>query len=53
VHGKGLLTRVWDQLHVCPPLVVTREEIDRMVAITDESLTEVEAQFADEIEAAA
>jgi len=53
VHDKGLLTRVWDQLHVCPPLVVTREEIDRMVAIIDESLTEVEAQFAGEIESAA
>jgi adenosylmethionine-8-amino-7-oxononanoate aminotransferase len=53
VHDKGLLTRVWDQLHVCPPLVVTRNEIDRMVAIIDESLTEVEAQFAGEIEAAA
>ena len=50
VHDKGLLTRVWDQLHVCPPLVVTRDEIDRMVAIIDESLTEVEAQFAGEIE---
>jgi len=53
VHDKGLLTRVWDQLHVCPPLVVTRNEIDRMVAIIDESLTEVEAQFAGEIDAAA
>ena len=53
VHDKGLLTRVWNQLHVCPPLVVTREEIDRMVAIIDESLTEVEARFAGEIESAA
>ena len=53
MHDKGLLTRVWDQLHVCPPLVVTREEIDCMVAIIDESLTEVEAQFAGEIDTAA
>jgi adenosylmethionine-8-amino-7-oxononanoate aminotransferase len=52
VHTKGVLTRVWNQLHVCPPLVVTRDEIDRMVTIIDESLTEVEAQFAGEIEAA-
>jgi adenosylmethionine-8-amino-7-oxononanoate aminotransferase len=52
VHGKGLLTRVWDQLHLCPPLVVTRDEIDRMVAIIDESLTEVEARFAGEFEEA-
>jgi adenosylmethionine-8-amino-7-oxononanoate aminotransferase len=51
VHSKGLLTRVWNQLHVSPPLVVTREEIDQMVNIIDESLTEVEAQFADEIAA--
>lgn len=52
VHGKGLLTRVWNQLHVSPPLVITRDEIDRMVAIIDESLTEVEAQFGREIAAA-
>jgi hypothetical protein len=32
--------------------VVTRDEIDRMVTIIDESLTEVEAQFAGEIAAA-
>jgi adenosylmethionine-8-amino-7-oxononanoate aminotransferase len=53
VHGKGLLTRVWNQLHVCPPLVITRDEIDRIVTIIDESLAEVEARFAREIEAAA
>ena len=51
VHSKGVLTRVWNQLHLSPPLVVTREEIDRMVSIVDESLTEVEAQFSDEIAA--
>jgi 4-aminobutyrate aminotransferase-like enzyme len=48
-----LLTRVWNQLHVSPPLVVTREEIERMVTIIDESLTEVEVRFAGEIETAA
>jgi adenosylmethionine-8-amino-7-oxononanoate aminotransferase len=53
VHNKDLLTRVWNQLHVSPPLVVTREEIDRMVTIIDESLTEVESRFAGEIETAA
>jgi adenosylmethionine-8-amino-7-oxononanoate aminotransferase len=53
VHNKGLLTRVWNQLHVSPPLVVTRDEIDRMVTIIDESLTEVESRFAGEIETAA
>jgi adenosylmethionine-8-amino-7-oxononanoate aminotransferase len=53
VHGKGLLTRVWNVMHVAPPLVVTRDEIDRMVAVADEALTEVESRFAGEIEAAA
>jgi adenosylmethionine-8-amino-7-oxononanoate aminotransferase len=51
VHGRGLLTRVWNAMHFAPPLVVTREEIDRMVTITDEALTEVEGEFAAEIEA--
>lgn len=35
---RRLLTRVWELLHVAPPLVVTREEIDRIVAILDESI---------------
>ncbi|MBX6341168.1 MAG: aspartate aminotransferase family protein [Thermomicrobiaceae bacterium] len=48
---KGMVTRVWDILHVAPPLVVTREEIDRIVAIIDEALTEAEAEFASEIAA--
>jgi adenosylmethionine-8-amino-7-oxononanoate aminotransferase len=52
VHGKGLLTRVWNVIHFAPPLVVTRAEIDRMVAIADEALTEVEGRFAGEIEGA-
>jgi adenosylmethionine-8-amino-7-oxononanoate aminotransferase len=35
---RRLLTRVWELLHIAPPLVVTREEIDRIVAILDESI---------------
>ncbi|GAB4444931.1 MAG: hypothetical protein OHK0015_46800 [Chloroflexi bacterium OHK40] len=35
---RRLLTRVWEIVHVAPPLVVSREEIDRMVAILDESI---------------
>jgi adenosylmethionine-8-amino-7-oxononanoate aminotransferase len=31
-------------VHLCPPLVATREEIDRMVAIVDESLTVAEKE---------
>lgn len=49
VHDRGLLTRVWSELHIAPPLVVTREEIDRMVEIVDESLGAAEDRFADEI----
>lgn len=45
----GLITRTWDVMHFAPPLVVTREEIDRMVAIADESLTTVESEFESEI----
>jgi adenosylmethionine-8-amino-7-oxononanoate aminotransferase len=45
----GLATRTWDVMHFAPPLVVTREEVDRMVAIADESLTQVEMEFASEI----
>jgi len=46
---KGLITRTWNIVHFAPPLVVTRDEIDRMVAIADESLTIVENEFASEI----
>lgn len=45
----GLVTRTWDVMHFAPPLVVTKDEIDRMVAIADESLTAVEQEFASEI----
>jgi adenosylmethionine-8-amino-7-oxononanoate aminotransferase len=46
---RGLVTRVWDVLHLAPPLVVTREELERMIAIVDECLTEMEREFAGEI----
>lgn len=46
---RGLITRAWDVMHFAPPLVATREEIDRMVAIADESLTVAEQEFASEI----
>jgi adenosylmethionine-8-amino-7-oxononanoate aminotransferase len=45
----GLVTRTWDVMHFAPPLVVTKDEIDRMVAIVDEALTVVEQEFAAEI----
>lgn len=42
---RGLLTRVFMAVQLCPPLVITTEEIDRMVAIVDESLTVAEKEF--------
>jgi adenosylmethionine-8-amino-7-oxononanoate aminotransferase len=48
---RGLITRVWDVMHFAPPLVVSKEEIDRMVAIADEALTIAEGEFAGEISA--
>ena len=46
---RGLVTRVWDVMHFAPPLVIEKDEIDRMVEIADESLTIAEREFADEI----
>jgi adenosylmethionine-8-amino-7-oxononanoate aminotransferase len=45
VDERGLLARVWDVLHLAPPLVVTRAEIDRIIAILDESLSLAEREF--------
>ncbi len=46
---RGLINRTWDVMHFAPPLVITREEIDRMVSIADEALTIAEREFASEI----
>jgi adenosylmethionine-8-amino-7-oxononanoate aminotransferase len=46
---KGFITRVWDVMHFAPPLVIEKDEIDRMVEIADESLTIAEKEFAAEI----
>ena len=42
---RGLLTRVFMALQLCPPLVVTRDEIDQMVTIVDNSLSLAEREF--------
>jgi adenosylmethionine-8-amino-7-oxononanoate aminotransferase len=42
---RGLLTRVFMALQLCPPLVISKEEIDQMVTIVDESLTVAEREF--------
>lgn len=49
VMDRGLVTRIWDVIHLAPPLVATKEEIDRMVEIVDESLTIAERENAAEI----
>ena len=45
VQERGFLARVWDVIHVAPPLVVTREQIDTIVAILDESIGTAEKEF--------
>ncbi len=42
---RGLLTRCFMSIQCVPPLVVTRDELDRMVAVIDESLTVAEREF--------
>jgi len=42
---RGLLTRVFMSVQLSPPLVITTEEIDRMVAIVDESLSVAEKEL--------
>lgn len=46
---RGLITRVWDVMHFAPPLVVTNQEIDEIVAIADEAITLAEQEYASEI----
>jgi adenosylmethionine-8-amino-7-oxononanoate aminotransferase len=45
VTERRMLTRVWELLHIAPPLIVTRAEIDSIVAILDASLTIAEREF--------
>ncbi len=47
---RGLVTRVWDVVHLAPPLVISKDELDRVVTIVDESLTMAEKKHAEEIE---
>lgn len=49
INQRGMLTRTWDIVHVAPPLVVTYEELDRIVGILDDALTATESKFADEV----
>jgi adenosylmethionine-8-amino-7-oxononanoate aminotransferase len=45
----GVITRVWDVLHLAPPLVVTDAELERIVEVIDDSLSGVELAHAGEI----
>jgi hypothetical protein len=38
----GMITRVWDVLHIAPPPVITRDERERTIQIVDERPTELE-----------
>jgi len=42
---RGLLSRAFMSIQLCPPLVISKEEIDEMVAIVDESLLVAEREF--------
>ena len=44
VSEHGLLSRVWEVMHIAPPLIVTREEIDRIITIIDECVTTAEKE---------
>lgn len=46
---RGLITRVWDVMQLGPPLVISREEIQRMFEIIDSALTNAEREFESEI----
>lgn len=47
--SRGLITRVWDSLHIAPPLITTKAQIDSIVAAVDASLTVAEREHASEI----
>jgi adenosylmethionine-8-amino-7-oxononanoate aminotransferase len=42
---RGLLTRVEGIVLLSPPLCITKDEVDRVVAIIDDSITEMERKF--------
>ncbi len=46
---QGLITRVWDVLHLAPPLVITKSEVELAIEIVDRCLTEMEREFAADI----
>ena len=45
IRDKGLAIRVGDNITLSPPLTITKEIIDDIVDILDQSLTEIEREF--------
>ena len=43
---KGLRTRIGNVIHIAPPLIATREDVDEIVAIVDDIITAVERDHA-------
>jgi putrescine aminotransferase len=41
-----MVRAVRDSIVICPPLIITRAEVDKLVAIFDQSLTEAAALLA-------
>ncbi len=46
LHERGVLVRILGDLLLAPPLVITREQVDELLNIVDDSLTQVEHEFA-------
>jgi adenosylmethionine-8-amino-7-oxononanoate aminotransferase len=43
---KGLILRqVEDIIEFCPPLIINKSEIDEMLEITDQAITQAEKEF--------
>jgi adenosylmethionine-8-amino-7-oxononanoate aminotransferase len=45
VNERHMLTRVWEILHIAPPLVITKAEVDQILTILDESIGQAEREF--------
>ena len=49
---RGVITRVWNVLHIGPPFVITDAELDHIVDAIDAALTDAERAYAGAIEQA-
>jgi adenosylmethionine-8-amino-7-oxononanoate aminotransferase len=47
---RGVITRIWDVIHLAPPLVIEKAELELIVETIDSCLTELEAEYSAEIE---